>query len=338
MKWFRFYSEALDDPKVQKLRPELFKFWVNLLCLANAGSPRGTLPSLDDMALRMRIRRDHLDRFIAALEAAKLLVRDGSDALKPHNWDSRQPASDDINSRVKRYRETNYEKQQEANVTLHARSKSVTNAGADSDTEEEKNNTIRATRAYAREERPPTTTPEVRPSVEAPPIQTPPSPRAAAPPDPTTPDGLLALLRAGASVELNDGRHSPTPAQVEATFKLTHRLFADRGLEFARDYWQRHRQHSDAAWRYAIQEAARRKPDLRSFNYILTIVEGNPDGEPKRAMPDGQYRPHGGGGWKRVEEPSAPPRIVRPTAEEWAAKGYDSRGRWIGLPKKGAVS
>ena len=33
MNWFRFYHGALHDPKVQSLRPELFKFWVNLLCL-----------------------------------------------------------------------------------------------------------------------------------------------------------------------------------------------------------------------------------------------------------------------------------------------------------------
>ena len=41
-RWFRFYNEALDDPKVQKLPPALFKSWVNLLCLTARHD--GTLP------------------------------------------------------------------------------------------------------------------------------------------------------------------------------------------------------------------------------------------------------------------------------------------------------
>jgi hypothetical protein len=30
MKWFRFYNEVYRNDKVQSLRPELFRFWVNL--------------------------------------------------------------------------------------------------------------------------------------------------------------------------------------------------------------------------------------------------------------------------------------------------------------------
>jgi hypothetical protein len=33
MQWFRFYNEALDDPKIQKLDGETFKAWINLLCI-----------------------------------------------------------------------------------------------------------------------------------------------------------------------------------------------------------------------------------------------------------------------------------------------------------------
>ena len=47
-RWFRFYDEALDDPKVQRLAPHLFKTWINLLCLASKED--GTMPSNDDIA------------------------------------------------------------------------------------------------------------------------------------------------------------------------------------------------------------------------------------------------------------------------------------------------
>ena len=41
--WLRLYDDVLDDPEVQRLPPDLFKHWVNLLCLANKGTLRGTL-------------------------------------------------------------------------------------------------------------------------------------------------------------------------------------------------------------------------------------------------------------------------------------------------------
>jgi hypothetical protein len=294
MKWFRFYSEALDDPKVQKLRPELFKFWVNLLCLANAGSPRGTLPPIDDMALRMRIRRDHLERFIAALEASKLLVRDGSNALKPHNWDARQPASDNINSRVKRHRENRYKKREEANVTLHARSKSVTNAGADSDSEEDKNN-INSRLTCAREESLPPSPPEVRPPVLAPTLQPPPSPRAPTPPAPTGQDtfeGMLAYLRAIDDVD--PGTHSLTQAQAEATLRLVWEAFPENRRALCSGYWKGQHRHSDVAWRSAIKAAARSSKTVYSIAFVETIAARNPDGEPERPPLSGPGRPPGG--------------------------------------------
>jgi len=31
-RWFRFYAESVNDPKVQRLPAHLFKTWVNILC------------------------------------------------------------------------------------------------------------------------------------------------------------------------------------------------------------------------------------------------------------------------------------------------------------------
>jgi hypothetical protein len=52
-RWFRYYDDAMDDPKVQRLSGDLFKTWVNLLCLASKSG--GKLPSNDDIAFRLRI-------------------------------------------------------------------------------------------------------------------------------------------------------------------------------------------------------------------------------------------------------------------------------------------
>jgi hypothetical protein len=46
--WFRFYDDTISDPKVQLLSDNLFKFWINILCLANKNN--GTLPDMHHLA------------------------------------------------------------------------------------------------------------------------------------------------------------------------------------------------------------------------------------------------------------------------------------------------
>lgn len=103
MKWFRFYSDVLDDPKVQRLPAELFKAWVNILCLANQGPERGVLPSLADIAFRLRVTDEEAGKLVSALVERELLDEVDGD-LVPHNWDGRQPKSDHVTSRVQRHR------------------------------------------------------------------------------------------------------------------------------------------------------------------------------------------------------------------------------------------
>lgn len=73
MIWFRFYSEALDNPKVQLLPGDLFKAWVNLLCLANRAEPRGTLPPVAEVAFALRASEDQTAEWLAELERRGLL-------------------------------------------------------------------------------------------------------------------------------------------------------------------------------------------------------------------------------------------------------------------------
>lgn len=102
-RWFRFYDDALDDPKVQSLPGELFKAWVNLLCVASKND--GKLP-LDDVAFMLRT--DERKAQAAVTELTKRgLIDVTEDGPEPHNWTGRQHKSDVSNERVKRYRERN---------------------------------------------------------------------------------------------------------------------------------------------------------------------------------------------------------------------------------------
>src|SRR3990167_8619903 len=93
--WFRFYSEVLHDPKVQTLSGADFKAWINLLCLANESTPRGSLPLDADVGFALRITTqkagDLLARFMewGLLDADEELHR-----LVVHGWERRQFASD----------------------------------------------------------------------------------------------------------------------------------------------------------------------------------------------------------------------------------------------------
>ena len=105
MEWFRFYNGAINDRKVQQLPAELFKAWVNILCLASATNKGGELPALEDMAFALRMGDEQVTEVLAALEKAGLIDRDEAGNLAPHNWHGRQRKSDDVAERVRHHRE-----------------------------------------------------------------------------------------------------------------------------------------------------------------------------------------------------------------------------------------
>lgn len=104
MDWFRFYHGALDDPKVQRLPPVLFKHWVNVLCLASLGTPRGRLPGIEAVAFRLRLTPPKTEEVIGELVSAGLVDRDIAGGFSIHNWSGRQRASDDVAERQRRHR------------------------------------------------------------------------------------------------------------------------------------------------------------------------------------------------------------------------------------------
>jgi hypothetical protein len=105
MKWFRFYSETLEDPKVQRLPIALRWRWVEILCLANRGNPRGRLPDLAGTAYALRMNTQRTQNVLDAF-MQRTLLEQRADGLYPHNWEARQPSSDNVAERVKRHRVT----------------------------------------------------------------------------------------------------------------------------------------------------------------------------------------------------------------------------------------
>lgn len=99
--WFRFYNGALDDPKVQNLPGELFKTWVNLLCVASRHD--GRLP-MSSLAFMLRLDEKRLALALKQLTERGLIdVTDNGS--EPHNWHGRQYKAGVSTERVKRFRE-----------------------------------------------------------------------------------------------------------------------------------------------------------------------------------------------------------------------------------------
>jgi 5-methylcytosine-specific restriction endonuclease McrA len=100
-RWFRFYDDVINDPKVLKLPDDLKWSWVALLCVASKRG--GVLPSLAEVAFYLRLTESKAERVLVKLTEAGLLDR-SDDIYVPHNWDKRQFVGDSSADRVKRHR------------------------------------------------------------------------------------------------------------------------------------------------------------------------------------------------------------------------------------------
>lgn len=123
-RWFRFYDDALNDPKVQALSPVLFKFWVNLLCVASRND--GLIPPLSELKASLKARSDYVEAHLNELIKLGLIDLSG-DRFEPHNWRKRQYKSDISTPRVKRFRSV---------------SKTVSETPPDTDTDTETDSSI----------------------------------------------------------------------------------------------------------------------------------------------------------------------------------------------------
>jgi hypothetical protein len=102
MRWFRLYDTVVDDPKVQHLSPEMFKHWINILCVSSQNS--GKLPALDAVAFKLRVTEKRAEKILNEL-LGKGLIDKTDGAFSPHNWAQLQFQSDCSTERVKRFRQ-----------------------------------------------------------------------------------------------------------------------------------------------------------------------------------------------------------------------------------------
>lgn len=130
-RWFRLYDEMLDDPKAQRLPPQDFKIWINLLCLASRND--GKLPCISDIAFALRISENDAVTMVERLHIAGLIDKrnGGPDGFRysPHGWERRQYKSDNSADRVKKHRE---KRNSECNVSCN-----VTETPPDTETDTE---------------------------------------------------------------------------------------------------------------------------------------------------------------------------------------------------------
>lgn len=91
--WFRYYSESLENRKLQALPAELFKAYINLLSLANRSDERGTLPRVADIGYALRLDVMAAGALIDELKARRFL-EGPRDRMRIHDWAEWQKDSD----------------------------------------------------------------------------------------------------------------------------------------------------------------------------------------------------------------------------------------------------
>lgn len=100
--WFRFYRSVLHSPKLQRLKPDLFKAWANMLC---ASDDEGRLPPTDDLAFALRTSPEKIAEWLTILTKAGLFEALPDGSFVAHDWSEHQRDSDVSNARVQRFRQ-----------------------------------------------------------------------------------------------------------------------------------------------------------------------------------------------------------------------------------------
>jgi hypothetical protein len=107
MKWFRLWTDILDDVKILGLSDYEYRMFTYLLAYASeVDSTSGELQTtFNSLSHRFRQRFNHFSRSIETFQRLGLVTVNGNGYLKITNWNKRQFKSDNSYSRVKKYRE-----------------------------------------------------------------------------------------------------------------------------------------------------------------------------------------------------------------------------------------
>lgn len=105
MKWFRLYSELIDDPKQAKMKDKTFRVFILLMCLANELDLDGEINlTTREISWRLRILEKNIAKTISELILLDVLLKTQR-GYSFKNWAKRNFRSDNVSSRVRKFRE-----------------------------------------------------------------------------------------------------------------------------------------------------------------------------------------------------------------------------------------
>ena len=107
VKWFRLWTDTLDDHKIAQLSDYEFRMWTYLLAVAcEVDSLSGECQlNVKAMSVRCRTQVNHVSRAFETFQKLGLITINGDSVPVITNWSKRQFKSDDVTSRVKKHRE-----------------------------------------------------------------------------------------------------------------------------------------------------------------------------------------------------------------------------------------
>jgi len=127
--WIKLYLEIMDDPKMGRLSDHLWRRTIELFLLAGENDADGLLPSVEDMAWRLRTAVDELT---TDLQALKTIVEPTSEGWLVTKFKDRQYS--ESYERVKRYRNAKSNADGNADVAENeSTSTSTLNSSSDSE-------------------------------------------------------------------------------------------------------------------------------------------------------------------------------------------------------------
>lgn len=83
--WFRMWTDARTDSKLDALTDREFRIWLKLLCLASEKDPRGEvdLVDIEFVAMELRVGADELDSAISRMVRLRLVERSDAKVTFP---------------------------------------------------------------------------------------------------------------------------------------------------------------------------------------------------------------------------------------------------------------
>lgn len=108
--WFRLFTEARNDSKLDALNDREFRIWFKLLCFAAEGEPRGQVDYLDPeyVAMELRVGVDELDSAISRMVRLRLVERSDTrvtfQAFEERQYDKPSARPEAVRERVRKSR------------------------------------------------------------------------------------------------------------------------------------------------------------------------------------------------------------------------------------------